>query len=472
MQMNMLIDTSDSFRVFISSTMKDLADERIAAKEVVEDLLFIPVLAEDLGAGSKSPHSVTLSYVRQSDIYIGIFWEKYGEASYEMLSPTEEEYQTAKENNKPILIYIKEPAINRDKLLTRFLREIKDYNKGHVVKNFTSVNELKTNIKNDIIKEISALAKQQIIRHHLETIPSSALVIEEKENVLQSSGIYRVLQEKIVKRAKDQLDPMVRKYQSWGAVENGCNTLVSLVQKDNYIPNILIGWKNDEINYKGSETVTNIISKKLGIPFKIINMRETGETREVIDECLWVKGCQNILVIDDACYSGSTLKAIHKKIISIHPKIKIRFAVLSTLKTDTLPDLYFESVHNTEELLFPWGWSRLIVGFYDVYRKFGITDRRVVTRDKHKWGLQDIVDDKFTGSVRVNTIKSKTNVYQNLFADKDTFLYILKGVCDVRIDDKSSQFLPGEYIFIPRGVKFVVNSTKSAQFLELLSGNE
>jgi hypothetical protein len=53
-------------RIFVSSTMKELASARAAARGAIERLRLIPVLFE-LGARPYPPRDLYLAYLRQSD---------------------------------------------------------------------------------------------------------------------------------------------------------------------------------------------------------------------------------------------------------------------------------------------------------------------------------------------------------------------------------------------------------------------
>jgi Domain of unknown function (DUF4062) len=64
-------------RIFVSSTMKELASARAAARSALERLRLIPVLFE-LGARPYPPRDLYLAYLRQSDVFIGIYGQQYG----------------------------------------------------------------------------------------------------------------------------------------------------------------------------------------------------------------------------------------------------------------------------------------------------------------------------------------------------------------------------------------------------------
>src|SRR5215813_8548282 len=64
-------------RVFVSSTLEELAAERAAAREAIEGLRLAPVMFES-GARAHQPQAVYRSYLEQSDIFVGIYWQRYG----------------------------------------------------------------------------------------------------------------------------------------------------------------------------------------------------------------------------------------------------------------------------------------------------------------------------------------------------------------------------------------------------------
>ncbi|HKP06245.1 MAG TPA: DUF4062 domain-containing protein, partial [Microbacterium sp.] len=111
-------------RVFVSSTLKELEPERRAVREVVERLHLAPVMFE-LGARPHPPRDLYRSYLQQSDIFVGLYWERYGwVAPDEQVSGLEDEYRLS--GTLPMLIYIKEPAPQRDQRLSELLAAIRD----------------------------------------------------------------------------------------------------------------------------------------------------------------------------------------------------------------------------------------------------------------------------------------------------------------------------------------------------------
>ncbi len=118
-----VITTPDRrLRIFVSSTLEELAAERQYAREAIEQLRLTPIMFE-VGARDHSPRDVYLSYLDQSDVFVGIYWESIGWAA-EGGGPTGIEEEFAEWKERPRLIYVKEPSPGRQPGLTRFLGEI------------------------------------------------------------------------------------------------------------------------------------------------------------------------------------------------------------------------------------------------------------------------------------------------------------------------------------------------------------
>jgi predicted ATPase len=119
------IRTPDSrLRVFVSSTLRELAPERRAVRASIERMRLAPVMFE-LGARPHPPRDLYRAYLEQSDIFVGLYWEKYGwVAPGEDVSGLEDEYNLAPPD-MPRLIYIKDTAGAREDRLVRLLDRIR-----------------------------------------------------------------------------------------------------------------------------------------------------------------------------------------------------------------------------------------------------------------------------------------------------------------------------------------------------------
>src|SRR6185295_8506875 len=110
-----VIRTPDQrLRVFVSSTLKELAPERRAVRAAIERLALAPVMFE-LGARPHPPRELYRAYLGQSDIFVGIYGEQYGWiAPGEDVSGLEDEWNLAPDI--PKLIYLKRTERRDDRL--------------------------------------------------------------------------------------------------------------------------------------------------------------------------------------------------------------------------------------------------------------------------------------------------------------------------------------------------------------------
>ena len=110
-------------RVFISSTLKELAPERKSARTAVERLHLAAVMFE-LGARPHPPRDLYRAYLDQSNIFVGIYGERYGwVAPTETVSGLEDEFNLS--GALPKLIYIRESSTEREPRLTELLDRIR-----------------------------------------------------------------------------------------------------------------------------------------------------------------------------------------------------------------------------------------------------------------------------------------------------------------------------------------------------------
>src|ERR1700730_3359880 len=117
-----MIRTPDQrVRVFVSSTLKELASERQAVAAAITQLRLTPVLFE-LGARPYPPRDLYRAYLEQSDIFVGIYAESYGWVASGMeISGLEDEYRLSA--GKPRLVYLR-AAARREPRLASFLGAI------------------------------------------------------------------------------------------------------------------------------------------------------------------------------------------------------------------------------------------------------------------------------------------------------------------------------------------------------------
>src|ERR1700751_2110374 len=111
-------------RVFVSSTLGELADERRAVARSISALRLTPVMFEQ-GARPHPPRDVYRAYLAQSDVFIGLYWQQYGQAAPGMaVSALEEELELSW--GLPGLLYVKGPAPDREPRLAGLLARIRE----------------------------------------------------------------------------------------------------------------------------------------------------------------------------------------------------------------------------------------------------------------------------------------------------------------------------------------------------------
>ncbi|GAA3633595.1 hypothetical protein GCM10022200_15930 [Microbacterium awajiense] len=134
-------------RVFVSSTLRELAPERAAVRTAIERLRLAPVMFE-LGARPHPPRELYRSYLAQSDIFIGIYAESYGwVAPDETVSGLEDEYNLAPPG-MPKLIYIK-TLDHRDPRLDTLITRIRDDDTAAYLP-FTTPDDLAEHVLSDL----------------------------------------------------------------------------------------------------------------------------------------------------------------------------------------------------------------------------------------------------------------------------------------------------------------------------------
>jgi predicted ATPase len=147
-----ILTPDQRLRVFVSSTLKELAEERKAARHAIESLRLTPVMFE-LGARPHPPSELYRAYLDQSHIFVGVYWQSYGRvAPDETVSGLEEEYELS--SSKPRLIYIKLPATKREPGLKDLLNRIRADDHASY-KYFEKSSELGRLIKDDLMVLLS-----------------------------------------------------------------------------------------------------------------------------------------------------------------------------------------------------------------------------------------------------------------------------------------------------------------------------
>ncbi len=110
-------------RVFVSSTLVELAEERDAVRAAVTALRLTPVMFE-AGARAHPPRELYRAYLDQSDVFVGVYAARYGwVAPDETVSGLEDEY--LRSGDRPKLIYVKRVDDAREPRLEALLERVR-----------------------------------------------------------------------------------------------------------------------------------------------------------------------------------------------------------------------------------------------------------------------------------------------------------------------------------------------------------
>jgi predicted ATPase len=143
-----VIRTPDQrLRVFVSSTLEELAPERSAIRDAIEALGLAPVMFET-GARPHPPRDLYRAYLEQSHVFLAIYWQRYGfVADGEVVSGIEDEYISA--GGLPKLVYVKRPAPDQEPRLGALLSRVRLDDLASY-KKFSTTDELRQLVRNDL----------------------------------------------------------------------------------------------------------------------------------------------------------------------------------------------------------------------------------------------------------------------------------------------------------------------------------
>ena len=137
------------YQIFISSTYKDLKDERQAVVEAVLNSRNIPAGMELFNSSSKSQWEIIKQWINESDALILLLGSRYGAIdNEEKISYTEKEYNYAKSLEKPIYVFeMNKINTNSNKDLEKLDEIKKKVKENRLIKmNIENTSELKNKV--------------------------------------------------------------------------------------------------------------------------------------------------------------------------------------------------------------------------------------------------------------------------------------------------------------------------------------
>jgi predicted ATPase len=178
-------------RVFVSSTLEELSEERQAVRQAIESLRMTPVMFEQ-GARPHPPRALYRAYLDQSDVFVGLYWESYGwVAPGEEMSGLEDEYVLC--GDRPRLIYLKTPAPNREPRLSRMIERIQRDDRASY-RHFSDPDELRSLVADDLAVLLSEHFSSKIPpRFGLPSLPRPPTPLIGRDEDI--AGVLRLLSE-------------------------------------------------------------------------------------------------------------------------------------------------------------------------------------------------------------------------------------------------------------------------------------
>lgn len=179
-------------RVFISSTMRDLAEDRQIAKSLIKHLGAEPRMYEDWVKDEESREAY-IDEVRRCTIYLLLLGERYGTPDVSSgYSPTHQEYNEALNSGKPILA-LQNYSIPQSEKEPRLREWISELEANRVVTRYNNLAELKKKLS-DGLKDfaLERLAQWVKINHmifHAQSIEDSGQDEYGKRNVVFKAKI-------------------------------------------------------------------------------------------------------------------------------------------------------------------------------------------------------------------------------------------------------------------------------------------
>lgn len=160
---------------FISSTIYDLHNERIAAEQAVIAAQCVPKMSDKtFPAVDANSFDACMAELAAADIYILILGERYG-WEYQGKSVTEWEYLKAVELEKPRIVFTLPYLKNREDKQKEFANRVGDFDAGRFWKSVNNVFELKDVVEAALRPVVEKLNRNKVERK--ETILSNLIPV-------------------------------------------------------------------------------------------------------------------------------------------------------------------------------------------------------------------------------------------------------------------------------------------------------
>jgi len=126
------------YKVFVSSTSRDLHEERAKVQKALLKLNCLPVTMELFPAADEEAWEFIRQQIDDSDYYVVLVTGRYGSLAADGVSYTDKEYDYAREKGIPSIGFVHANRGWMVKKLEAFIAKIK----GRLVKEFTNPHQL------------------------------------------------------------------------------------------------------------------------------------------------------------------------------------------------------------------------------------------------------------------------------------------------------------------------------------------
>ena len=187
-------------RIFISSTMKDLANERDAVRQRLVEFNFEPVNAENLGPTGRNSWERIQKEIESCNLMVLLLGERYGwvpdtgPGADRKISVTELEADEARRLGIPILPFIKKLGYESDrtsddaKSRDAFRKRIEDWDNGNFRQEFELASELAIKVGAAVVGLISDEFQNSKMRERAETAGKLAEQLAPERPKILSEG--------------------------------------------------------------------------------------------------------------------------------------------------------------------------------------------------------------------------------------------------------------------------------------------
>jgi hypothetical protein len=212
------------YTVFVSSTFRDLAEERQAALRAILALGHFPTGMEVFPAAGDTPWEMISRVIADSDYYVLIIAGRYGSIAPEGISYTEREYEEALKLGKYVLAFLhddpdslsaskSELSAKPRRQLDRFRKRVKD---THIIQSWRDGNELALKITQGLLNAFDLKPATGWVRSGG---PDVVRLLSELNDVRQELAIQREDNVELREQLRTSSRARIRDFDPEGAVQ-------------------------------------------------------------------------------------------------------------------------------------------------------------------------------------------------------------------------------------------------------------